>query len=65
MKRTESTNIRKRWSTEKQELRNPVQIDKDIYIETNYNTDAILNSIRYVLDAYQMETSGVEFVLRK
>lgn len=65
VKRTESTNIRKRWSTEKQELRNPVQIDKDIYIETNYNTDAILNSIRYVLDAYQMETSGVEFVLRK
>lgn len=55
----------KRFSSNPKELRRPTKIDDDIYIETNYNTDAMLNSIRYIADAYSIEQSEIEFILKK
>lgn len=54
----------KRFSSDSKELRTPIKIDNDIYLESNYNTDAILNSIRYIVEAYSIEQSEIEFVLK-
>lgn len=55
----------KRFSSNPNDLRCPIKIDNDIYLEANYNTDSILNSIRCIVDAYSIEQSEIEFVLKK
>ena len=55
----------KRFSSNPKDLRSPAKIDDAIYLETNYNTDAILNSIRCIVDAYSIEESEIEFVIKK
>lgn len=55
----------KRFSSNPEELRSPIKIDNDIYLETNYNTDSILNSVRCIIDAYLIDQSEIEFVLKK
>ncbi len=55
----------KRFSSNPDDLRSPIKIDNDIYLEANYNTDSILNSVRCIVDAYSIEQSEIEFVIKK
>lgn len=64
VKQTEQSSDAKRFSSKENELRNPIKIDDEIYIEANYNTDSILNSIRCIVDAYGIDQTEIEFVLK-
>lgn len=66
VKRTDSNTegIAKRFSSKQEDLRCPIKIDNDIYVETNYNTDSILNSIRCIVDAYSIDQNEIEFVIK-
>lgn len=48
----------------KEKLRAPVKIDEDLYIESNLNSNAILNYANMIATEYELE-EGIFFVLRK
>ena len=48
----------------KEKLRAPVKIDEDLYIESNLNSNAILNYANMIATEYELEEE-IFFVLRK
>ena len=48
----------------KEKLRAPIKIDEDLYIESNLNSNAILNYANMIATEYELEEE-IFFVLRK
>lgn len=54
----------KRFTSMKNLLRNAHKVDENIYIEKNLNTDAKLDTLRAILDFYELEYSDIGFYIQ-
>lgn len=53
--------INKRFSNKKVGIRTPFEIDNNVYIEKNLNTEAKLNTLRIVFDEYNLDYNELLF----
>jgi uncharacterized protein with ParB-like and HNH nuclease domain len=56
---------RKMISSNKEVLKNPLKISDTIYLESNLNTDSILNMVRLILGKFEIEEDEVSIYLRE
>ncbi len=56
---------RKMISSNKSELKTPLKISDTIYLESNLNTDSILNMIRLILNKFEIEDEGISIYLKE
>jgi hypothetical protein len=59
------TKKRKMISSNKSDLRNPLKLSDTIYLESNHNTDTILDLIRLILRKFEIEEDEVSLYLRE
>lgn len=55
----------KRFSMNESELRSPVKIDDNLYVEMHYNSDSIVDLVRLVLEKYELELNEVDIKLKE
>jgi uncharacterized protein with ParB-like and HNH nuclease domain len=56
---------RKMISSNKEDLKNPLKISDTIYLESNLNTDTILNMIKLILGKFEIEDDEISIYLRE
>lgn len=56
--------IGKRFSTRNEGLRSDYKVDEGVFIETNLNTDAKLDTLRAIVDFYGLEYEDIGFYLQ-
>lgn len=56
---------KKRFSSNENELRSPIKIDDDLFAESNYNSDTLVDMVRMVVEAYDLELNEIEIKLQE
>ena len=56
---------KKRFSKTEDGLRAPIRVDDDLFVESHYNSDAIVDIVRMVVEAYDFNLDEVEIVLQE
>ena len=62
---TDNEYSKKKFSKDKTELRKAFQIEENVYVEQNYNADALVDLVRLVIEAYGLELEEVEIKLKE
>ena len=55
----------KKFSKNKKDLRKAFQVEENIYVEQNYNADALVDLIRLIVEAYGLDLGEVEIKLKE
>ncbi len=55
----------KKFSKNKSELRKAFQVEENVYVEQNYNADALVDLIRLIVESYGLELEEVEIKLKE
>ena len=55
----------KRFATKESDLRSPIKVDENLFIESNYNSDALVDFVRMVVEAYGLELDEIEIKLEE
>lgn len=55
----------KKFSKNKRELRKAFQVEENVYVEQNYNADALVDLIRLIVESYGLELEEVEIKLKE
>lgn len=62
---TDNEYSKKKFSKDKTKLRKAFQIEENVYVEQNYNADALVDLVRLVIEAYGLELEEVEIKLKE
>lgn len=55
----------KKFATIESELRTPLKIDDNVYVESHYNSDSLVDIVRLVVEAYNIKLEDVEIKLKE
>ena len=56
--------VRKRLSSDPLDMRNPLMLDKDLYVETNYDTETLMNFLLQILDEIFYDYSDIYVTIK-
>ena len=56
---------RKMISNKETDLKSPLKISDSLYLESNLNTDTLLNMVRLILKKYNIDEEEVSLYLRE
>lgn len=56
---------RKKFSKSESELRSSIKVDDNVFAESNYNADALVDAVRLVVEAYELDLDDVEIKLKE
>lgn len=62
---SESEYSSKKFSNTDVGLRTPLRIDDDVFVESHYNSDALVDIVRIVVEAYGLELDDVDIKLKE
>lgn len=55
---------RKRLSADKSEMRSPIKLDDDLYIETHYDAETLMNLLLEILDEIAYNYNNINIVIK-
>lgn len=55
----------KKFSNDESQLRTAIKIDDNIYAESHYNSDSLVDAVRLVIEAYELDLNEVEVKLKE